>query len=67
MARVQLVVYNVLGQQVAVLADGEYPAGNHQVTWNGTDRNGESVASGVYLYRLSTDAENLTRKMMLLK
>ena len=67
MARVQLVVYNVLGQQVAVLVDGEYPAGDHRVTWNGTDRNGESVASGVYLYRLSTDAENLTRKMMLLK
>ena len=67
MARIRLVVYNVLGQQVSILADGDYAAGNHEVSWNGTDQEGNPVASGVYLYRLSTEAESLTRKMMLLK
>jgi hypothetical protein len=66
-ARVILTVYNVLGQQVVILADGEYPAGRHQFRWTGTDQQGQSVASGVYLYRLEAGTESMTRKMMLLK
>ena len=64
---VQLIVYNVLGQQVVELVQGEYPAGSHRVSWNGTDREGRPVASGVYLYRLTAGATTLTRKMMLMK
>ena len=60
-------VYNVLGQQVATLADGEFPAGAHRVQWQGTDQVGQAVASGIYLYRLQAGGETKTRKMMLLK
>lgn len=62
-----LTVYNILGQVTTVLTDQWYPAGTHNVTWNGTDTDGRSVGSGVYLYRLQTDEANLTRKMLLLK
>jgi hypothetical protein len=66
-ARVRLTIYNLLGQEVSVPVEGEYPAGVHTVTWRGTDTNGGAVASGMYFYRLETPGGTLTRKMMLLK
>ncbi|GEM_PF-1744132 len=50
--RVELAVYNVLGQRVRTLADGDRPAGAHTVAWDGRDGGGSRVAGGVYLYRL---------------
>jgi hypothetical protein len=47
-------VYNVLGQEIATLVNGIVPAGRNSVVWNGTDRTGRNVASGVYLYRFSS-------------
>ena len=65
---VSLVIYNMLGQQVRTLLAGEYlNAGDHTVTWDGTDATGKPVASGVYLYRLTTDQATVTKKMMLTK
>jgi PKD repeat protein len=61
-ARVTLEVFNVVGQRVAVLADGTYGAGSHIVTW---DAAGNS--SGVYFYRLTTTEFTQTKKMMLIK
>jgi hypothetical protein len=66
-ATVELTVYNVLGQQVRQLAAGELPAGRHTLTWDGTDDGRQTVASGVYLYRLAAGNHVFTRKMMLLK
>jgi len=64
---ITLSVYNVLGQKVATLADGIFPAGENSVVWNGSDASGNRAASGVYLYRLETPAFTESRKMMLLK
>ena len=64
--RVRLEVFNILGQRVATLVDGERPAGFHTATWNATDASGRGVASGVYLYRLLGGGERLTRSMVLL-
>jgi hypothetical protein len=62
-ARVVLNVYNVLGQRVATLVDGQRVAGTYEVKWT-ADRQ----ASGVYLYELRADGTVIaTRKMMLLK
>lgn len=61
-ARIHLAVYNILGQKVEVLADGEYPAGNHFVTWSGGD-----LPSGVYFYRLMLDDGSVSRRMILLR
>ena len=64
---VELSVYNVLGQKVVTLVGGEMEAGPHQVTWDGTDANGDEVASGIYLYRIDTEAFAATRKMALMR
>jgi hypothetical protein len=66
-AHVELSVFNVLGQRVTTLVNADMPAGNHVVTWSGTDDQGQSVASGVYFYRMVTDDFTDARKMMLLK
>jgi hypothetical protein len=63
----KLVVYNLLGEQVATLLDRDLPAGLHRVTWDGTDATGRTVASGVYFYRVVTEAGSQTRKMVLMK
>jgi len=65
--RVSLVVYNIIGQQVAMLADEELTAGPHQIQWNGTDDSGKPLASGIYFYRLDTGPTAITKKMILLK
>jgi len=59
---VTLEIFNVLGQRVTTLVDQVLPSGQHTVEFDGSQ-----YASGVYLYRLRTDAETLTRKMVLLK
>ncbi|MEW5994903.1 MAG: T9SS type A sorting domain-containing protein, partial [Candidatus Zixiibacteriota bacterium] len=64
---VKLEVYNILGQRVTVLTDEVLPAGPHTVVWNGRNRRGRTVASGVYLYRLTAGGRSFTRKMVLLK
>ena len=60
-------VYNILGQTVRTLADHGYEAGTHQVTWDGTNRHGEAVASGLYLYRIVAGDFTQSKKMVLLK
>lgn len=64
---VKLTVFNVLGQSVTTLVDGTMEAGEHNVVWNGTDANGNTVSSGVYLYRLEASNFSETKKMTLLK
>ncbi len=61
-SQVQLEIFNILGQKVGSLADGEFPAGIHTVYFDGA-----TCASGVYLYRLKTDTATFTKKMVLLK
>jgi len=64
---VELSVFNVLGQKVVTLLQGEQPAGFHTVTWNGTNSDGSSVASGIYFYRIASEGFTTSKKMMLLK
>jgi hypothetical protein len=59
---VRLVVYDLLGREVARLADGRFLPGTHSVRFDG-----RSLASGVYIYRLETAYGVLSRKMMLMK
>jgi len=66
-SHVQLAVYNVLGQMVRTLVDQDMPAGNHKVTWDGRNGDGQQVSSGIYFYRISADNFSATKKMMMLK
>jgi hypothetical protein len=64
---IKLVVFNILGQQVKTLVNGEMKAGSYTATWNGKDEFGNSVASGIYFYRLESQSFNTTKKMILMK
>ncbi|MGB2868551.1 MAG: carbohydrate binding domain-containing protein [Bacteroidota bacterium] len=64
---VRLEVFNILGQQVAMLVNEAQSAGKWTVRWNGVDNTGAKVATGLYLYRLTTPSTVLSRKMLLLK
>jgi hypothetical protein len=66
-SNVKLTVYNVLGQEVKCLVDGVLTAGHHSVVWDGRDKNGKAVSSGVYFYRLSAEDYSTEKKMLLLK
>lgn len=65
--RASLEIYNMKGQRVKLLADQEFGAGSHTVSWNATDDRNQSLSSGMYFYRLSTPSGTLTRKMVLMK
>jgi hypothetical protein len=64
---IRLTIYNVLGQEVRLLADGTFAAGDHTVVWDGKDNSGRAVSSGVYFYRLSAKDFMTEKKMLLLK
>ncbi|MCZ6631801.1 MAG: cohesin domain-containing protein, partial [bacterium] len=64
---IRMVVYNILGQEVAVLMDGQQGAGFHRVVWDGKDLLGRPVSSGIYFVRMSTEGFSDVRKMLLLK
>lgn len=66
-SRVRLVVYNLLGQEVRVLVNEKIEAGYFTTTWDGTDRLGRRVASGVYLYRIQAGSFSAVQRMLLLK
>ncbi|MDD4277459.1 MAG: C10 family peptidase [Candidatus Cloacimonetes bacterium] len=64
---IQLDIYNLKGQLLTTIVNADQEAGKHSVTWNGTDTKGQSVASGVYFYRLSSPHKTLTKRMLLMK
>jgi hypothetical protein len=61
-SHVELKVYNILGQEVALLLDEQVPMGKHHVAFDGTE-----LSTGVYLYRMKTTDRTMTRKMVLIK
>ncbi|MCK5126465.1 MAG: S8 family serine peptidase [candidate division Zixibacteria bacterium] len=64
---INLDIYNILGQRVARILSAHYPAGEHEVIWEGLDNNGDEVASGVYFAKLSGGGNQSTRKMILVR
>ena len=64
---VKLEVYDILGRLVTTLANTDMPAGTYRVVWNGKDARGQSVASGLYLYRLQAGSFTSVKKMLMLK
>lgn len=61
-ADVELNVYNITGQKVATLFNETMPGGTHEYTFDAS-----SLSSGIYIYRLQTPSETLTRQMVLIK
>jgi len=64
---VKLEIYNLLGQKIRTLIDGQKPTGSHTIRWDGRDETGAAVSSGVYLYLLTAGRFCETRKMVVLR
>jgi len=64
---VTLAVYNIRGQRVKTLFKGTATAGKHSIVWNGLNEQNRPVGSGIYLYRLESGDQILTRKMLLIR
>ncbi len=63
---ISLTIYNVMGQKIATVIYNYISAGNHTVTWDGMDDQGNHVSAGIYLYRFKAGRYTETKKMLLL-
>ena len=66
-ASVALKVYDSSGRLVNTLVDEERVAGSHTVIWNGRDKSGLELPSGIYFYRLQAASSAATNKMIMLR
>jgi len=64
---VKLAIYDVSGRHIKTLAKGVFRAGPYTLSWNGDNRFGERVGTGVYIYKLTAGRETMSRKMLLMK
>ena len=64
---VKLTLYDLLGRPVRRLVSEYQEAGSHEITWDGADDRGRAVASGVYLYRLKTGNQQLSRRLVFVR
>ncbi|MGE5314942.1 MAG: FlgD immunoglobulin-like domain containing protein [Acidobacteriota bacterium] len=66
-SKVNLTIYNLQGQVVRTLVNDNVAAGFQSVTWNGKNDRGQSVASGMYMYRIQAGSFVSVKKMLMLK
>ncbi|MEJ5350022.1 MAG: T9SS type A sorting domain-containing protein [Melioribacteraceae bacterium] len=64
---VKLEIYNVLGQKVVTLFEGQQFAGTHSISWNAKNYFGQDVASGIYFVKLTAGSFTQAKKMMLIR
>ena len=65
--RVEITIYNVMGQLIRTLVDNTQKAGYHTVLWDGRNELGVSVSSGIYFVKMKASSFVQTRKMMMLR
>ena len=66
-SKVEIKIYNMLGQEIKTLIDRYFGSGSHVVIWDGRDNLGRIVGSGVYLYRMKANDFISVKKGLLLK
>jgi immune inhibitor A len=66
-SHIKVEIFNVLGEKIKTLVDGEKERGLHTVNWDGASQQGVPVANGIYLYQLQADEFVNTNKMVLLR
>lgn len=65
--RVEIAIYNTLGQRVRTLLSEQRGSGTQSVYWDGRGSYGDYVASGHYFYRMTTSKGTLTKRMVVIK
>ncbi|MCK5076932.1 MAG: T9SS type A sorting domain-containing protein, partial [Calditrichia bacterium] len=66
-SKVELIIFNTLGQKIKTLVQKNQEAGTHHIHWNGLNSNNDKVSSGIYYYRLKAGKNFATGKMLLIK
>lgn len=66
-ANTKLCIYNIKGQKVKDIINGDLLKGFHKAVWDGKDNRNRNVSSGVYLIRLESGGKTSVRKVTLMK
>ncbi|MCF7823401.1 MAG: T9SS type A sorting domain-containing protein [Candidatus Marinimicrobia bacterium] len=66
-AEISLSIYDVQGREIATIVEGYYHSGNYSFQWDGTSSQGEVMASGVYLVRLTAADNHQTQKITIVR
>lgn len=66
-SQVTLKIYDVTGKEIVTLVNQKYSAGKYTTDWFGLDANGKAVSSGVYFYKIITENNIQTKRMVLIK
>ena len=64
---VQIDVFNIQGQHMRSLINDQKAAGSYSIHWDGRDENGTLVPSGIYFYKIKTDNQTISKRMILTK
>ena len=64
---VTIKIYNILGQEVATLLSEQKEAGRYKISWDGQDKDGEKVSTGIYFYRIKAGDFEESKKLLLVK
>jgi hypothetical protein len=65
-SHIKIEIYNTVGQRIKNLVTGLYQTGVHTIIWDGADNSGQSVASGVYFYRMIAGSKVIQSKKMII-
>ncbi len=66
-SQVNLSIYNLLGQKIRTLVNAVKSPDVYTIIWDGKDDNGIQVASGIYIYKLTSSKNSISRKMVLVR
>ncbi len=66
-SQIQLKIYDITGREIRSLVNKAHEAGRYKIDWDGRDRYGNSVASGIYFYQLRAQDIIMTNKMILIR
>jgi photosystem II stability/assembly factor-like uncharacterized protein len=65
--QVTVTIFDLLGRKITELFKGHQFAGKYRLNWNGKDKSGKPVSSGIYLIRFKNQREELTKKVVLMR
>jgi hypothetical protein len=66
-SQVNLSIYSITGQKVIDLIDKSFPIGIYQTNWNGTDKSGNKISSGIYVIQLNTGSNSISKNIVFIK
>ncbi|OQX83204.1 hypothetical protein B6D60_10865, partial [candidate division KSB1 bacterium 4484_87] len=66
-SNVRLGIYDINGRLLHVLANEKLSAGRHEFTWNGTNRSGQALPTGIYFYKLTSKFGSKVKKLLLVR